>query len=287
MSSRPTASPRAAAIAACALDLERLMQSAPVGHLSQRIGRNLVRQPPQFAFELFDLPRQCGGTAVFVVQALPRLADHRVHGAAFIDHLAHHTGQAFERIGGFHHIDVTAGVVLKAPGLLPQFAEFGQHVLDHRFQCVPRSVALDAKFGLAVPRAAQQLTHRFHAARGQPVLQPRTHRLGLTLGPTAVFGQLGQAVGQLDAQRTELVHQVLPVLQHPVGAAAQAVKLIGQFLCGTRRLQALGGLRDRLGQFAARGVPSRQGLPNGAIETGDDAAPRLGGGVCRSGCGGR
>ena len=67
-----------------------------------------------------------------------------------------------------------------------------------------------------------------HAAGGEPFVDLELHRLALALHPAAFFGQVGQAAGELAAQLSELVEQMVPVLQHTLGALAEIAHGVGQ-----------------------------------------------------------
>ena len=107
----------AVALEARALDLERLHQAAPVGDLRQLVGRDLVGEALHLVLELDHALRQVGRLAVLFLQALLRLLDERLHGAALGDHLAHDAGQALERIGLLDHLGVATDALVEVAGL--------------------------------------------------------------------------------------------------------------------------------------------------------------------------
>ena len=153
-----------------------------------------------------------------------------------LDHLAHHAGQALERIRLLDHLGIAADALVEVAGLRAELAELGEHLVDQALQRVARLFPVDLDLGMAHPRMVQHVAHRAHAARGQAFLDLDAHRVALALDPAVVLGEVGEARGQLVAELAELVEQVVAVLQHPLGAQAGRLHLLGE-----RRARAFGG----------------------------------------------
>ena len=147
-----------------AFDLERLHQAAPVRHLGQLVGRDFVGQAPEFRFEMVDDLREFAGPGVLSRDPLAGLRHRGVNAAAFGHHLAHHTGQALERIGRFDHAGIASHAVLETAGLQTEFTEIGQHAGDQPLERVARVFALDAQPHLVFAGLRQQLADRAHTA---------------------------------------------------------------------------------------------------------------------------
>ena len=228
MSSSPIERVAAVALELGELDLEGLHQAAPVGDLGELVGRDLVGEAAHLVLELDHPLREAGGLAVLFLQARLGLLHQGLHGAALAHHLAHHAGQALERVGLLDHLGVAADALVEVAGLGTELAELGEHLVDQALQRVARLLAVDLDLGMAQPRVVQHVAHRAHAARRQAFLDLHAHRVALALDPAVVLGEVGEARGELVAELAELVEQVVAVLQHPLGAQAGGLHLLGE-----------------------------------------------------------
>mmetsp|Transcript_22377 Transcript_22377/g.88473 ORF Transcript_22377/g.88473 Transcript_22377/m.88473 type:complete len:961 (-) Transcript_22377:1086-3968(-) len=255
---------------------EGLDQAAAVGDLRQLVGMDFAGQPPQLAFELVHPLRQRGGAVVLQRQACLGLGHQALHAAAFLHHLAHRAGQAFERIGLLDGVGIAADVVLEAVGVLAQFAELGQHALDQALERITGLGALLAQGALALAGAGQQFGDGSDAATGQALSQGLVHRLGLALGPGVVLGQVHEAGTQLAAQAAEFVEQVAAVVEQVAGAQAQGRHPRGPLGAGALALEfGLGRFKlgdQRIGRRCL-GLGRTQRVAHRDIELGTDLGP--------------
>ena len=185
-----------------------------------------------------------------------RLAHQGLDAAAFLDHFAHGAGQAFQAVGPLDGFGITADAGLEAVGVLAQGAQFGEHPLDQRFEGVAGAAALIAQGALAFAGAAQHLA--------EAEFERVVHRLTLALGPGIVLGQIDQAGTQLTAQLTHLGEQMLTVVEHLAGTAAQLGHLPGANFGGTEGEQF--GLRGI--QFGDQCVGMAFGRSEGVLDGG-------------------
>ena len=259
-----------AALQSRTFEVEGLQQATPVGDLRQLISGHLIGQAAQLAFKLADALRQVGRTNALVLQAALRLVDKALHRAAFLDHFAHHAGQAFQRVGTFDHIGIAAHAFMETAGLRAQLAKLAEHAVDQLLQRVASAVALAAQLGLLGARGAQQFVDRLDATGGQAFFDGQPHRIALALRPALVFCQVGQAGGQLDAQPTDHLEQMLTMLQDPVSSVTQAFDLAGRGLARSLRLNALDSLSDGGSQVAVA-VFRWQGTRHRVSKRGNDA----------------
>jgi hypothetical protein len=228
-------------LAARAFGLEGLRQAATVGHLGERVGGDLVGQAAQFAFQFAHAGFQFGGTLTVGLQAFLRTA-HRVCTLRLSSSMvAHHAGQAFQRLGAFNGLHVLGRGHLEAARVFTQFAHFQQHVVNELLERVARGHPFGAHLLLVGARFGQHLARGLHGTHAQAVRQARLQAGALATCPAVVLGQVGDAGCQLLAQGTQAFDQAVAVCK-------QAPRLLAneRDLGHTRRCGAFG--RHRVGQ---------------------------------------
>ena len=268
----------AVARVARALGIEGLGQAAPVGHLGQRVDRDLFREPPQFAFEFAHPRRELHRFGLAGLQARTGAGHLGLHRAAVLHHLAHQLGQTVLRVGVFEVLGIAAELLAKAAGLAAQIAEFGHQALHQRLQRVAGAVALALQTLLLLPRLCQQVlggAHAAHAQRRAAVdrAQARLHRLGLAAGPALVFGQLGQAGREFTRQRGELLDQLVALPEQAPRLQAGLLDLGHQRHSRAFEVDAPRQRGELVGQFAGTRFVARQCRLHRAVQAGHQHAP--------------
>ena len=258
----------AAALGAGALGFEGDGHAAPVGHLGQHIGGDLLGQAAQLAFELAHTALQFAGAAVFLHQALAGAGHHLVHCAGFIDHLTHHTGQAFERVCALDDIGVAHHAVVEAAGGAAQLAQLAEHGLDHGLHGIAGLIALDEQLLLLAACVLQQLARRVHGASPAGVVQTRRQGLALALCPTAVFSQIGQTCGERSAQQHQLIHQMMSMCKQAFDAGAHASHLSRHTFVSAIDRDAISQRRQLIGQLGGPWLLVSQTRLQGPAERG-------------------